>query len=72
VDWKSNPYAGEEVLEWWRRVAFVKEFYSLDASNRQQFCQTAAADYYILDAAVRSPTEPVALQWQNWVLISCP
>ncbi|MGD2026688.1 MAG: hypothetical protein PVI99_02645 [Anaerolineales bacterium] len=34
VDWKSHPYLGEEVLEWWARVAFVRSFYDLTGAER--------------------------------------
>ena len=24
VDWKSNPFRGEEVVEWWRRIGLSR------------------------------------------------
>jgi hypothetical protein len=71
VDWKSHPYRGSEVLEWWNRVSFVEAFYSLTGSDRQQACQTAGVDYYVLEASAHQESEPVDLAWGEWLLISC-
>ena len=72
VDWKSHPYLGAEVLEWWQRVEFVRQFYTLDAATRQQACQTAGVDYYVVQAADRSEPEPVVISWEEWRLVPCP
>ncbi len=72
VDWKSHPYKGEEVLGWWERVEFVREFYTLDAPARQQACQSAGVDYYMILASQHQPVEPVTTAWGDWVLSPCP
>jgi hypothetical protein len=72
VDWKSHPYKGKEVLEWWQRVQFVEGFYAPQTENRQQLCQSVEADYYILQTAMRSQSEPVVLFGENLVLVACP
>ncbi|MEJ2756853.1 MAG: hypothetical protein P8046_00085 [Anaerolineales bacterium] len=72
VDWKSHPYLGAEVLEWWDRVQFVRSFYQLDGPARQQACRQVGADYYVLEAATRSETEPAFLERGEWVLVPCP
>jgi hypothetical protein len=72
VDWKSHPYLGAEVLEWWQRVEFVRQFYTLDATARQQACQTAGVDYYVVQAAAHSEPEPVVISWEEWRLVPCP
>jgi len=72
VDWKSHPYKGEEVLEWWQRVQFVEAFYAPDTENRQQLCQSVGADYYLLQTAMRSQSETVVLANKNLVLVACP
>ncbi|MBN2044715.1 MAG: hypothetical protein JW757_06835 [Anaerolineales bacterium] len=72
VDWKSHPYLGGEVLEWWERVNFVRQFYALAGPDRQQACQTAGVDYYVLDASAREDSEPVDIAWGDWLLVPCP
>ena len=72
VDWKSNPYKGSDVLEWWDRVNFVQQFYTLDAPRRQQACQAIGADYYVLDKASMGGAEKAAVSWEELVLIPCP
>ena len=72
VDWKSHPYRGSEVLEWWDRVTFVQDFYALSGPERQIACQTAGVDYYVLEAAALDKSEPVTLSWGDWRLIPCP
>jgi hypothetical protein len=72
VDWKSHPYRGMEVLEWWSRITFVEEFYSLDGPRRQQACQTAGVDYYTLDASAQAPAEQAEISWEDLRLIPCP
>ncbi len=72
VDWKSNPYRGADVLEWWQRVEFGRAFYAMKGAERQQACQQVHADYYVLEAATRSDSEPVFLSWGDWVLVPCP
>lgn len=72
VDWKSHPYLGTEVLEWWQRVQFVRRFYSLDAPERQQACREAGADYYVLESDARGWEEPVVIDEGDLVLIPCP
>lgn len=39
VDFKSHPYKDGEVVEWWRRIRLVREFYRGSASTR---CETLA------------------------------
>ena len=72
VDWKSHPYKGSQVLEWWQRIQFAQDFYQLEGAERQLACQDAAVDYYMLSASTRSEAEPIMLQWEDWVLIPCP
>jgi hypothetical protein len=72
VDWKSHPYRGGEALEWWDRVNFVEEFYTLPGPERQQTCGTADVDYYVLESSALDDVEPVAISWDDWRLISCP
>lgn len=72
VDWKSHPYKGSEVLDWWRRVEFVRAFYNLPASERQQGCQTAEADFYVLEEAQLGKTEQLVISWENLILVRCP
>ena len=72
VDWKSHPYKGSEVLEWWRRVEFVQAFYELPASERQRACLTAAVDFYILEEALLGEVEQPAITWQDLTLVPCP
>jgi len=71
VDWKSHPYKGSEVLEWWRRVEFVQAFYNLSSSDRQQACQTVEVDFYVMEASQLGPPEQAAIKWQDLALIPC-
>ena len=72
VDWKSHPYLGEEVLEWWERVEFVRSFYDLAGGARQQACRAVGADYYVLESAARSELEKATIAEGEWVLVPCP
>jgi len=73
VDWKSHPYKGSEVLEWWRRVEFVQAFYQLESpEERQQACQTAEVDYYVLEAARLGESEQAAVKRRGLTLVPCP
>lgn len=72
VDWKSHPYRGEEVLVWWQRVQFVREFYALPGSERLAACVTAGADYYVLPADQRAEEEVFTLERNGWGLVACP
>lgn len=47
VDWKSHPYRPTEVLEWWGRMQFVRQFYSQSASERLRLCRSEGLDYYV-------------------------
>ena len=72
VDWKSHPYKGEEVMEWWDRVNFVRNFYILGAPDRLQACHQAEADFYVVTTGQHQPIEPATTSWGDWVLVPCP
>jgi hypothetical protein len=72
VDWKSHPYLGEEVLEWWQRVQFMQEFYDLPGSERLTACSDAGADFYVLPADQLSEEEVISLARNGWGLVACP
>ena len=72
VDWKSHPYKGTQVLDWWERVEFIREFYTLDAPERQQACRDAGADFYVLGAENLGEPEQPAISWETLALVPCP
>jgi hypothetical protein len=51
VDEKSPPFLPREVLEWWRRLNAVREFYDQAVIRRgdlEQMCATAGASYVVV------------------------
>lgn len=73
VDWKSHPYKGEDVLEWWDRIGFVDAFYAPEttAAERKQLCRSVGADYYILKTQPAA-IEQVVVSYRQWSLVPCP
>ena len=73
VDWKSHPYQGAQVLEWWDRIAFLQAFYAEDVtpSERQAMCQAVGADYYMVNFP-ENDIEHMFIKYQDWALIACP
>ena len=73
VDWKNHPYLGTEVMEWWRRIQVVQQFYdpSTSADDRKRICNNEAVNYYILPTSSMKASEIVVAKSEPYAIVRC-
>jgi hypothetical protein len=75
VDWKSPPYAGPDLIEWWRRIDQMRRV----EGDAEQFCSVswhASIQWMLLPAKANAPScvskWRVIGQTKNWRVLGVP
>lgn len=72
VDWKSHPFIGTEVVEWWRRINTAQEFYEADDIKRSIICASEPFDYYFIQQdGIRGESTNIVASTSDYHLVSC-
>jgi len=64
VDWKSPPYVGADLVEWWRRIDTVRRF----TKSPESICQSP--DFSSFEWAVVKLKTTLPSCMQNWPIQS--